>query len=116
MSTNVLMQKLKILLIEDDTVDRMAIARSLQDYENGSEYEVVTAGSLAAGRREIANGQFDLAILDYDLGDGTAFDLIGEIENTPSILLTGAGSEELAINALRLGVTLQRNRMEWGSV
>jgi PAS domain S-box-containing protein len=50
-----------------------------------------------------ASEQFDIVISDYALGDGTAFDVLNTVKNTPTIIVTGAGDEELAVKVWRAG-------------
>jgi PAS domain S-box-containing protein len=63
----------------------------------------VIAGSLAQARSILGSEQFDAVICDYMLGDGTAFDVLGMIKNVPFIVITGTGSEEIAVKAWRAG-------------
>ncbi len=43
------------------------------------------------------NSQYDL------LADGSAFDLLETLTDTPLIVITGRGNEEVAVNAMKLG-------------
>ena len=92
-----------VLLVEDDAVDRMAFQR-LVSTEN-LPYSCVIATSVEAARQQLASGAFDVIILDYQLGDGTAFDLqeTALAGDAPVIMLTGAGDEMAAVNALKVG-------------
>lgn len=89
-----------VLLVDDDLVDCLAVARLIA--EVGLPYRLTTAHSLAEARSCTAAANFDVAILDYQLGDGSGLDLLAELADTPTIILTGAGSEQLAAEALRL--------------
>ncbi len=40
---------------------------------------------------------------DYSLGDGNAFDIIDDFKNTPFILTTGNGDEQISVKALKEG-------------
>jgi len=92
-------KKYKILLIEDDKLDQMAFKR-LVEKEN-LPYDYTIAASVSQARRMLDDSQFDIAIVDYLLGDGTAFDIFDFITDTPAIFATGAGTEELAIKAMK---------------
>ena len=92
---------LKILVVDDDDVDRMAIERFVR--EQGLPYEITTSPSVAQGRGHLQRTRFDVAILDYLLSDGTGLDLLSELKSTPCIILTGSGNEFVAAQALRQG-------------
>src|SRR5262249_44464207 len=57
---------------------------------------VTAAASLAAARRALAGGDFDLLISDIDLPDGSGLDLLRELREPaiPAIALSGYGSED----------------------
>ena len=44
-----------------------------------------------------------MIICDYSLGDGTAFDILDLVKDTPIIVVTGTGNEEIAVKAWRAG-------------
>ncbi len=91
----------KILLIEDDKLDRMAFKRMLEEEE--LPYDCTVAGSVSEARDILSSERFDVVISDYSLGDGTAFDIIDLALNTPIILVTGVGNEEIATKAWKAG-------------
>jgi diguanylate cyclase (GGDEF)-like protein/PAS domain S-box-containing protein len=92
---------LQILLVEDDVVDQLAFKRRV--LRDGLPYEIITAGSVATARVRLAAGNIDLIVTDYNLPDGTAFDVAREGAGLPWILVTGGGGEEVAVEALRAG-------------
>jgi PAS domain S-box-containing protein len=91
----------RILLVEDDKVDQTAFERLVQAEE--LPYDYVIAGSRAQARSILGSEQFDAVICDYMLGDGTAFDVLEVVKNAPFIVVTGTGSEEIAVKAWRAG-------------
>ncbi|HWR90567.1 MAG TPA: sigma-54 dependent transcriptional regulator [Dissulfurispiraceae bacterium] len=91
----------RCLLIEDDLVDQMAFRR-LMDTRN-AEYRYEVTGSVSDARRILGTDTFDVVIADYLLGDGTAFDILGLNLEAPVIVITGAGSEEIAVQAMKAG-------------
>ena len=91
----------KILLIEDDEIDQMAFKR-LVEGEN-LPHDCTIAGSVSEAQAILGRERFDIIISDYSLGDGTGFDILASVKNTPIILVTGAGDEELAIKAWKAG-------------
>ena len=94
-------EKLKVLLIEDDRVDQMAFKRWVKN--NGQVYDYRITGSVAETLKNLESERYDVIIADYNLGDGTAFDVLGSGINTPMIFVTGGGNEEIAIKAMKAG-------------
>jgi len=92
---------LKILLVEDDEVDRMAFERFVQREDLG--YDYVVADSVAKAREILSFQEFDVILLDYNLGDGTAFDVIDLEPDAPIILITGVNQIDLAVKAMKAG-------------
>lgn len=91
----------KILLIEDDKLDQMAFMRMVQDKE--LPYDCTLAGSVSEAKSTLSTDGFDIAIVDYMLGDGTGFDILELVKNTPIIFVTGAGDEQIAVKAWKAG-------------
>ncbi len=94
-------EKIRVLLIEDDQVDRMAFARMVREQSLDYEYAMVTC--LEAARAELAASEFDVVVADYRLPDGTASELFGWQLEAPIVVTTGAGGEEIAVEAMRAG-------------
>jgi PAS domain S-box-containing protein len=93
--------KYKILLIEDDKLDQMAFLRMVET-EN-LPYDCTKADSIAQAKQLLQSEEFDIVVSDYSLGDGTAFDILESVKDTPLILVTGAGDEAIALKAWRAG-------------
>ncbi len=91
----------KILFIEDNQLDQMAFKRFVD--ENDIPYDCTIAGSVSEARQALDSDRFDIVITDHSLGDGTAFEILKSAENTPVIVVTGAGDEETAIKAWKAG-------------
>jgi len=91
----------KVLLIEDDRIAQMAFERFVRD-EN-LPYDYTIAGSVSEANSILSTNKFDIVIVDYLLGDGTAFDVFDFVKDTPIIFATGAGNEELAVRAMKAG-------------
>jgi PAS domain S-box-containing protein len=91
----------KVLLIEDDKVDQMAFKRLV--IEKNLPYEYAIAGSVSEAKKILDSEKFDIVITDYLLGDGTAFDILDFLFDTPIIFITGAGDEEIAVKAMKAG-------------
>ena len=91
----------KILLIEDDKLDQMAFKQLVEDEK--LPYDCTIAGSVSQAQSILGSETFDVVIVDYQLGDGTAFDILDLVKNTPIIFVTGAGNEEIATKAWKVG-------------
>jgi len=91
----------KILLVEDNEIDRMAFKRFVE--EGSLPYDCTIVGSVSEAQGLLGGERFDIVISDYRLGDGTAFDILDSVKDIPTILVTGAGDEEIAIKAWRAG-------------
>ena len=91
----------KILLIEDDKLDQKAFMRMVR--EKKLAYDCTVAGSVSEAESILASERFDIIISDYSLGDGTALSVLDLVKNTPVILVTGAGDEEVAVKAWKAG-------------
>ena len=92
-----------ILFVEDDLIDRIAFERYVK--RGDFPYNYLFAESLADALRLLNEERFDIVITDYHLGDGTAIDLIKQLKDIPFIVVTGAGDQELAVNAMKLGAS-----------
>ncbi|MFX1512732.1 MAG: response regulator [Promethearchaeota archaeon] len=93
---------IKILLIEDDKIDQIAFKEVVDTKK--LPYDYVIAGSVSETQNLLPSNRFDVIIADYMLGDGTAFDLFSLIGNLPIIFVTGAGYEDVAAKAMKMGV------------
>jgi PAS domain S-box-containing protein len=94
-------EKYKVLMIEDDKLDQIAFQQLVEAEE--LQYDYTIASSAAEARNILTCQQFDIIISDYLLGDGTAFDVLDVVKDTPTIVVTGTGNEEIAVNAWRSG-------------
>ena len=92
-----------ILIVEDDTDLREGLSFSFSN----DGHHVEEAETKKDGLRKIANGCFDIILLDCNLPDGTGFELCKEVRsysNIPIIMLTARDTELDEIKALELGV------------
>lgn len=94
-------KNISLLLVEDDLVDRMAFERFVLK-ENLS-YDYAVANSMAAAKDLLKSQTFDIVITDYMLGDGTGLELFAAIGDTPIIVVTGTGNEQVAVTAMKQG-------------
>ncbi len=96
--------RIKVLLVEDDAVDRMAFERFIKTERLPFDY--VCADSVTEGHRVLNSQNFDVVLMDYSLGDGTALDLFPKVpEDVPIVIVTGTGHEEIAVQAMKSGAS-----------
>jgi DNA-binding NtrC family response regulator len=99
------MTRHSILLIDDDR----HLLESMADWLREQGYQLDTAGSYAAALAAIDKKPYELVLADIRLGDGEGdgFDVLDHCrKNRPQttvILITGYGSVETAIDAIRAG-------------
>jgi DNA-binding NtrC family response regulator len=95
----------RILIVEEKETRGV-----LHDYLENKGYEVATAGTCALTERIWRTAPPDIAILDYAVSDGNALALIPRLramnQSIPIIVLTGYGSIDLAVEAVKLGAEL----------
>ena len=96
-------RNIRILLVDDDEVDRIAVGRYIE--KNRLPYELQTATSKSEALERLREAPYDVVLLDYNLGDGTGLDLLSQMDETPTIVITGHGSEEIAVEAMRRGAS-----------
>ena len=94
---------MKLLLLEDDDLLAESLAESLKD--NG--YLVDLAASLKAAKSLMATEDYELAILDVGLPDGSGLDLLAhwrkQKRSTPILILTARDTWEDKVIGLETG-------------
>ena len=91
----------RILFIEDDVVDQMAIKRMAKENMHDLKYDI--CNSIGDAFQQLANNNYDVIVTDYQLGDGNAMDVVEHVVDSPVIFVTGMGNEELAVTAMKSG-------------
>ena len=107
---------IKILVVEDDEVDRMAVRRALKTA--GVLVEITVAVDCKSAIEAIASGcgntfpneqSFDCVLLDYRLPDGDGLTLVREVRGAgskvPLVVLTGQGDEQIAVELMKSGAS-----------
>ncbi|MGA1869387.1 MAG: PAS domain S-box protein [bacterium] len=102
----------QILLVEDDKIDQMAFERFIK--REHLAYDFSIAESISEAKHLISENAFDIIVSDYCLGDGTAFDILRSAHNIPIIIITGVGNEELAVRAMKTGISDYLIKDSWG--
>jgi two-component system, NtrC family, response regulator AtoC len=92
-----------ILVIDDESSIRHAITRAFPDLD------VVETDTAASGVTAVKDRYPDLVLLDNQLPDGSGLEVLAKIRaidaDLPVVLLTGHGSTDLAVDALKQGAS-----------
>jgi PAS domain S-box-containing protein len=98
-------EKIKILIIDDDEVDQLAIKRSLKSSNMFA--EVSTSNSASEGLSLLQSNKFDCIFVDFKLPEMDGLELLDKIVSlniqTPVLIVTSHGDERIAAEAIRLG-------------
>jgi len=94
-------QYIKVLLIEDDIVDRKAFQRFAKNEK--LLYRYMIADSVTKAKKIIQDNEFDIVVSDFFLSDGDALEILDFVTETPVIIVTGTGDEDTAVNAMKKG-------------
>ncbi len=96
---------MKVLLVEDDPGQQYLVKQRLES-EN---IQVIVASSGQEALEKAWAETYDAMLLDYFLTDAVGLDVMGQIyqkirpEELPAIILTGQGSEKIAVEAIKQG-------------
>jgi PAS domain S-box-containing protein len=99
---------LRILLVEDSEHDAVAFHRAFRKAAALYDIALCERAEEALARLYDQTSSFDLVVADYMLPGMSGLDLYRELRSSnisiPLVLLTGAGAEYLAVEALKAGV------------
>ncbi|RKH53884.1 response regulator [Corallococcus sp. AB050B] len=100
-------EHLRLLLVDDDEVDRLMVQRLLGT--TGLAVDVVEATSGSEALEHLKAGSFDVILLDFFLPGEDGFWVLRELgsrgSRSPIIVLTGQGSEETAVELMKAGAS-----------
>lgn len=96
---------LRVLVVDDDEVDRMIVRRGLaRGGVTASVDEVATAPEALA---RVASERYDCVFLDYNIPGGDGLTLLRGIRraglDVPVVMLTGQGDEQVAVELMKAG-------------
>ena len=98
------MKSIDILIVEDDNAHIRLIEHSLTMVDD--QFRLRVATDLCSCRKALAQQLPDILLLDLNLPDGNALDLLRELDPDPpfpTLIMTAGGSESLAVEALKSG-------------
>jgi len=97
---------IRILYIDDSALDQELVRVSLED--DGSDFELVTTGTREEFEKYLNEREFDLILTDFNILGFEGLDVIDMVQRTspgiPVVIVTGTGSEEVAVQAMQRGV------------
>ena len=108
------MPNLTLLLVDDESGMRRGASRSLrrfkfqiQDIDDSFGIDITEASSGMEALGLLAKNQYDIALLDYKLGDITGLEILGTIReknyDVLAIMMTAYASLEIAVSATKNG-------------
>ncbi len=97
------MRRDRVLIVDDEPAIRLGVA----DFLRGQGYDVAEAATLAAAQEAFGSAPPDAAVVDHHLPDGDALELLAWLREAqiavPVVILTGHGSIDLAVRAIKEG-------------
>ncbi len=97
----------KVLVVDDDEVDRMTVRRALKTGK--VPVELHEAGDCTEALVALKQQAFDCAIVDYCLPDGDGLSLVQKVREAGMkmalIVLTGQGDEQIAVDLMKAGAS-----------
>jgi two-component system, sensor histidine kinase and response regulator len=111
-------QTLRILIVDDDEVDRMAVRRALKGDELS--LNISEAADCATALAKVRQQSFDCIFVDYRLPDGDGLILVRELRGQglriPLIALTGQSDDQVAVDLIKAGASdyLSKSRIASG--
>jgi two-component system, sensor histidine kinase and response regulator len=98
-------EQLKVLIVDDDLVDRMLVQRSIKNA--GMDVSFAEAETCAEAMQILERQHFDCIFVDYQLPDRDGLSLIQSIRHlnvkAPIVALTGQGDEQIAVELMKAG-------------
>jgi len=98
---------LRVLLVDDDEVDRMAVCRALKSSELAVDITETTTPKQA--RTLLLSQSFDCILLDFRLPEQSGLSLVNQLRQAgvdiPIVVLTGQGDEQIAVDLMKAGAS-----------
>ncbi|WP_199248141.1 response regulator [[Phormidium] sp. ETS-05] len=102
----------QVLLIEDDPTFALLVERLLSKSQasslaKGNSFQVTRAATLLEGLEQLAQGCFDVVLLDLMLPDSQGLDTLAQVlvrcPKMPVVVQTGADDEPIVVQAFQMG-------------
>ena len=103
---------LKLLVVDDDDLDRLAITRALRQAR--VDVQIDERSTATAALHAAQSNTYDCIVLDYQLPGATGVDVLTMLGNAgvrvPVVCLTGQGDEEVAVATMKAGASDYLNK------
>ena len=100
-------ERLRVIVIDDDDVDRMAVRRSLK--ASGIDADVTEAADAESALACLHESLFDCALCDFRMPGSDGLELLRRLRaegiSVPVIMLTGFGDEQTAVELMKAGAS-----------
>lgn len=93
--------KIRILYVEDEEIDRIAVERLVK--KERLPYELVAAGTVADAAAQLSRNRIDFVLIDYNLPDGSGLEVQEQAGDIPCIYLTAADDYTVAVEVMKAG-------------
>jgi DNA-binding NtrC family response regulator len=105
----------RVLLVDDDAHIRMVIAQEIMN--DPRTLVVAQAGSVRDGRKAIRQHEFDVMLVDLNLGDGEGFELLDMMKTVrptaEAVIISVMENDEQVLRAFELGATGYLVKNSW---
>jgi PAS domain S-box-containing protein len=100
-------KNLKILIIDDDEVDRMMVKRAIKG--TGLEHTITESNDANSGIINLKENDYDCVFLDYLLPGTDGLILLNKVRaegiKTPVVIITSQGDEKIAVEMMKSGAS-----------
>jgi signal transduction histidine kinase len=97
----------KVLLVDDDELDRRLVKLVLVQAQGSVRFNVDTAASLSEALGKLQSGSYDIILEDLNLSDCRGTEIVEKVSaavpNVPIVVLTGFDDEDAGLEAIRAG-------------
>jgi PAS domain S-box-containing protein len=99
--------RIHILYVDDSRFDRELVRHTLEVEHGG--FRLTEAGSRREFEARLTEARYDLILSDFNIRGYEGFDVLEAVQalnpDIPVLIVTGTGSEEVAVEAMKRGVT-----------